>query len=164
MLKSLIAALIALSVICPGRADAQAQPDPDTMAAATELIATLRITDQFKQMLPTTMQIIRPLVTQGRPEIEREFDAVAPVVAAALNGRVSELMSQIAGIYARNFTASEMRQLVAFYRAPAGQKFLDKSSVVAQETATIGQNIGRALAGEVHLRMIEELRKQGQKL
>jgi uncharacterized protein len=164
MLKPLIAALIALSVICPGRADAQAQPDPGAVAAATELITTLRITDQFKQMLPTTLQVIRPLVTQGRPEIEREFDAVTPVVAAAMNGRVSELMSQIAGIYARNFTASEMRQLVAFYLTPAGQKFLDRSSVVAQETATIGQNIGRTFAGEVHVRMIEELRKRGQKL
>ena len=34
MMKSLIAALIALIVICPGRADAQAQPDPEAAAAA----------------------------------------------------------------------------------------------------------------------------------
>ena len=46
MLKSLIAALIALSLICPGRAAAQAQPDPEAVAAAKELIITLRMTDQ----------------------------------------------------------------------------------------------------------------------
>ena len=46
MLKSLIAALIALSLIGPGRAAAQAQPDPEAVAAAKELIITLRMTDQ----------------------------------------------------------------------------------------------------------------------
>jgi hypothetical protein len=45
-----------------------------------------------------------------------------------------------------------MRQLVAFYRTPAGQKFLDKAPVLTQETATVTQNVGRTLAGEAHVR------------
>jgi hypothetical protein len=156
--------LIVLSLIFPGRADAQAQPDPDALAAATELIISLRVTDQFKLTLPAILQALKPLVSQGRPETEREFDAVTPVVLDAMNTRVSELLGQIAAVYARNFTVSEMRQLVAFYRTPAGQKFLDKAAVVTQETATISQNIGRTIAGEMHNRIIEELRKRAQKL
>jgi len=77
MLKPLIGTLIALCLICPGRAHAQTQPDPDTVAAAMELITTLRITDQFNLMLPSVLQTVKPLVVQGRPEIERDFDAVA---------------------------------------------------------------------------------------
>jgi hypothetical protein len=42
MLKALNAALIALSLICPGIADAQGQPAPDAVAAATELIIVMR--------------------------------------------------------------------------------------------------------------------------
>jgi hypothetical protein len=164
MLKPLIAALIALSLICPGRAAAQTEPDPDTLAAAKELITTMRISDQLTLMLPTIMQTIRPLVIQGRQDIERDFDALSPVVVEALNARLSQLLGQIAGIYARNFTGSELRQLVAFYRTPAGQKFLDKAPVLTQETATVTQNVGRTLAGEAHVRMIEELRKGGHKL
>jgi uncharacterized protein len=164
MVKALIAALIALSVIFPGRADAQAQPDPDAVAAAMELITPLRVTDQFKLTLPAALQALKPVVSQGRPETERDFDAVASVVLDAMNTRVSELLGQIAGIHARNFTVSEMRQLVAFYRTPTGQKFLDKAPVVTQETMTIGQNIGRTIAGEMHARIIEEMRKRAQKL
>ena len=107
---------------------------------------------------------MKRLVIQGRLEIEREFDAVTPVVIDAMSARVSELLGQIADIYARNFTASEMRQLVAFYRTPVAQKFLDKSTDVTQATMTIGQNIGRTLVGEAQGRMIEELRKRGQEL
>jgi len=86
------------------------------------------------------------------------------MVLDAMKGRLRELLGQIAGVYARNFAAGEMRQLVAFYRTPAGQKFLDKSQVVSQETGAITQNIGRTLAGEAHVRMIEELRQRGQRL
>jgi hypothetical protein len=164
MLKPLVAALIALNLICSGRADAQGQPDSEAIAAATELIITMRITDQFILSLPGMLQVIKPLVTRGRPEIEREFDAAAPVVLDATKARITELLAPIAGVYARNFTVSEMREMAAFYRMPTGQKFLDKSSVVARETGMTSQNIGNALGREMHERMIEELRKRGQKL
>jgi uncharacterized protein len=164
MLKALIAVLIALSLIFPGRANAQAQPDSDAVAAATELITALRVTDQFTLALPAILQSLRPVVSQGRPQTERDFDAVSSVVLDAMKIRVSELLGQVAAVYARNFTVSEMRQLVAFYRTPAGQKFLDKGPDVTQETATISQNIGRTIAGEMHGRIIEEMRKRAQKL
>jgi hypothetical protein len=47
-----------------------------------------------------------------------------------MKARVAELVAPIAGVYARNFTISEMREAAAFYRPPTGQKFLDKSPVV----------------------------------
>ena len=74
------------------------------------------------------------------------------------------MLGPIADIYARNFTVNEMHQLVAFYRTPAGQKFLDKSSVVTEEMATVGQSIGHTIGREMHELMIEELRKQEEKL
>ena len=40
MLKAVNAALIALSLICASKADAQEQPAPDAIAAATELIVS----------------------------------------------------------------------------------------------------------------------------
>ena len=164
MMKSLIAALIALSLICPGRADAQAQPDPEAVAAATELIITLRMPDQFRLSLPRMLQAMKGAVLLTRPEMERHFDAATPVVIDAMNARVMELLGPIADIYARNFTVNEMHQLVAFYRTPAGQKFMDKSSVVTEEMATVGQSIGHTIGREMQERMIEELRKQEEKL
>jgi hypothetical protein len=163
-LKALVAGLMALSLIFPRCAGAQAQPDADAVAAATELITTLRLADQFKVTLPAILRALKPVVAQGRPETERDFDAVSSAVLDAMNARVSELMGPLAAVYARNFTVSEMRQLVAFYRTPAGQKFLDKAAVVTEESATITQNIGRTIAGEMHDRIVEEMRKRAQKL
>ena len=74
MLKAPIAALIALSLIFPGRADAQAQPDPEAVAAAKELITALRVTDQFMQALPAILQS-GVVVREGRRPAN--FDAVS---------------------------------------------------------------------------------------
>jgi hypothetical protein len=67
----------------------------------------------------------------------------------------------IALIYARNFTADELRQLTAFYRGPIGQKFLEKMPQIAQESMAMGQKFGQELAGNLRDRIIEELRKRG---
>jgi hypothetical protein len=164
MLKPPIAALIALSLICSSHADAQDQPTPEAVATAKELIVTLRISDEFVRSLPGMLQVIKALIIRGRPEIELDFDAAAPVVLDAMKARVNELLEPIVDIYVRNFTVSEMRELVAFYRTPAGQKFLDKSSIVTQEMTTIGQKHGQCPRPRMHERMIEEIRKRGQKL
>ena len=113
--------------------------------------------------MPGILQGIKPVVTRGRPEIERDFDVAAPIVHDAIKARIVELVTpRIASVYARNFTVSEMRELVAFYRTPAGQKFLDKSLILAQEAGKISQNMGNIIAREMHEQMIEELRKLGQ--
>ena len=106
MMKSLIAALIALSLICPGRADAQAQPDPEAVAAATELIITLRMPDQFRLTVPRMLQAMKGAVLQTRPKMERQFDAATPVVIEAMNARVYG----VAGSDCRHLCAKFHRQ------------------------------------------------------
>jgi hypothetical protein len=164
MLKALCAALVALSLICCTRADAQTAPDPDTIAAARELLTTMRLADQFKQLLPRLAQTMKPAILAGRPEMEKDFDVVMAVLVEGMNARVGELLDQIAGIYGQNFTASELRQAAAFYRTPVGQKILDKQPAMMQETMTMGQNFGRAVAADLQQRLIEELRKRGHQL
>jgi hypothetical protein len=164
MLKFLCAAVIALSLIGGGRADAQTAPDPDTIVAAKELITTMRLTDQFKLLLPRLVESMKPALLVGRPEMEKDFDAIMAVLVDGMNARVGELIDQIAGIYGRNFTAGELRQATAFYRSPVGQKFLDRQPAMMQETMTTGQNFGRTVATDLQERLIEELRKRGYKL
>jgi hypothetical protein len=66
----------------------------------------------------------------------------------------------MAGVYGRNFTASELREVTAFYRTPLGQKFLDKQAAITQETVTMGQEFGRSIASDLQGRVIEEMRRR----
>jgi hypothetical protein len=142
-----------------------AQPAPDeTMSAARELITVMRAADQLKQMLPSIMQALKPAIVQGRPQVERDFETLIPLLLDSVASRVGELIDPMASVYARNFSADEMRQLATFYRSPAGQKFLDKMPTVMQESMSLGQAFGQQIAGELQSQMIEELRKKGHNL
>ena len=136
-------------------------PSPDAMAAAHELIVSMRAADFFKTIMPALMQSFKPAIVQNRPQVERDYDAIVPLMLEGMNARLNELNEQIAAVYARNFTADELREAVAFYRGPTGQKIVQKLPVITQESMAIGQRFGQSIASELRGRMIDELRRRG---
>jgi hypothetical protein len=160
------AAILAVTFIF-GRPAAAQTASPDAVAAARELVVVMRAAEQFKSILPLIMRQLKPAIVQGRPEVERDFDAMIPVlneIMSAQNEQIAKLVDDIAMIYARNFTVDEMRRVTAFYQEPVGQKFLEKMPVITQESMVAGQEFGRAIALELQKRLIEELRKRGHKI
>jgi hypothetical protein len=162
-----VSAAVALSILMlalwSGRPAAaqSAPPPPDAIAAARELVAASRAADQIKTLLPLFMQQLKPAIVQGRAEVARDYDAIMPQLIESMNARGEAFAEGVATVYARNFTADELRQLTAFYLGPIGQKFLEKMPVVAQESLAMGQKLGQEIAGELRSRMIDELRKRG---
>jgi hypothetical protein len=154
-----VLALVLLAA--PARAQS---PPPDALAAARELLATMRFTDQFKAIMPNILQALKPAIVQNRPEVERDFDAVMPLLLEAMTPRLNELVELTAAIYAHNFTARELRDVTAFYRTPTGEKFLQKLPAVTQQSLAMGQKFGQSIAGDLHERMTQELRKRGHKI
>jgi hypothetical protein len=78
-----------------------------------------------------------------------------------MNARMNELLDTVAAIYARNFTAAELNEIIAFYRGPTGQKFVQRQGGILQESMAAGQKFGQSLGGELQRRMTDELRKKG---
>ena len=159
----LAAACVAVFVLVAGPARPQSPP-PDALTAARELIVTMRAADQFKAILPAVIRNLKPAIVQSRPEVERDFDAIMPIMLEAMNARVSEVIDQITALYARTFSVAELREVTAFYRGPTGQKFLEKVPQITQESMAIGQKFGQSVAAEMQSRIVEELRKRGHKL
>jgi hypothetical protein len=155
-----LAACLMVCVLASGPARSQS-PSPDGMAAARELVVTMRAADYFKVIMPALMQNLKPAIVQNRPEVERDYDAIVPLMLESMNARMNEVIERIAALYARNFTADELRDVVAFYRGPTGQKFVQKLPAITQQSMAIGQEFGQSVGGEIRRRMIDELRKRG---
>ena len=157
---SIIASILLFSV---GASQAQT-PSPDAMSAARALVTTMKLSEQYKALLPAILLGLRPAVVQDRPEIERDYDAMMPMLADAFAPYYSAMVDGIVTIYANNFTAGELREIEAFYRQPVGQKLLEKSSVVAQQSVQVGQEVGRKAADDLKGRLTEALRQKGHRL
>jgi uncharacterized protein len=136
-------------------------PAPENLAAARELIQVMKATDQFKVLLPTIMQALKPAFVQGKPEMEKNFDAILPAINQVAARRVDELAEALAIIYASNFSVGEIHDIAAFYRSPTGQKLLAQQPVIAHESMVAGQRWAQSLSSELRQAISEELRKRG---
>ena len=148
-------------------ADASAQaptPTPEVMKAARNLVSTMKLADQYRALLPSILLRLKPVVTQERPEIERDYDAMTTMVADTYTPFYNEMLENAASIYASSFTIDEIRQIDAFYRLPVGQKLLEKSPAIAQQAAQVGQDVGQKAAEALRLRLTDALRQKGHKL
>jgi hypothetical protein len=139
-------------------------PSPEAMAAARDLVATLKLTDQYKALLPVILLGLKPAIVQDRPEIERDYNAMLPTIADTYTPYYNAMVDSIATVYANTFSLDELRQIEAFYRQPVGQKFLEKSQVILQQSAQIGQEAGRKATEDLRASLTQLLRQKGHKL
>jgi hypothetical protein len=158
-----IAATAIAILAAAGPAGAQS-PSPEAMAAARDLIAVSRAADQFKTILPLIAQQLKPAIVQGRPEVERDYDKIMPVMTDLALKHIDSVIDDMAGIYASNFSAEEMRQVTAFYRTPVGQTFLNKVPVILEQSMALGQKFAQTLLQEFQKAVTDELRNRGHKL
>ena len=139
-------------------------PSPEALAVARSLISTMKLTDQYKALLPVILLSIKPAVVQGRAEIERDYDAMAAQIADAYAPYYSSMVDSAASLYASNFTVDELREIDAFYRLPVGQKLLQKLLPITQQSMQIGQDASRKAAEDLRIRFTDLLRQKGHKM
>jgi hypothetical protein len=132
-------------------------PSPEAMSAARSLVATLKLTDQYNALLPVILLSIKPTLVQGRPEIERDYDAMTAQIEGAYAPYYSSMVDSAASVYATNFTVDELREIDAFYR-------LQKSQAITQQGIQIGQDASRKAAEDLRMRLTELLRQKGHKM
>ncbi len=145
-----------------GPAPAQT-PSPEAMSVARSLVAALKLTDQYKALLPAILLGIKPTLTQDRPEIESDFETIKPKMAEAYTPYYNAMVDGIAAIYAANFSLDELRELDAFYRRPVGQKFLEKWPAITQQSVQIGEDGSRKAAEGLRTSLTPMLRQKAPK-
>jgi uncharacterized protein len=149
IVRALLLAIIATLVVNAWVAPALAQTSsPEQLQAARELAALasgnvlIDVTATLvKQVWPTIEAALRtknPKIDAATlAELRKEFEQLQ---VSAIN----ETMTDTALIYARYFTAQEMRDILAFYRTPTGAKAL---KIMPQATL----ELARALSPRLEL-------------
>lgn len=150
-----------LLAVCPLQAQTPTAAPPENLAAARELVQVMKATDQFKLLLPSIFQALKPAIVQDRPQAEKDFDAIIPIVTAAAEKRLDEFADMMANVYAHNFSVDEIHDLTAFYRSPTGQKLIAREPVIARESMAAGQQFGQELVQDIKQQITDEMKKRG---
>ncbi|MEH2245905.1 DUF2059 domain-containing protein [Nostoc sp.] len=116
-------------------------------------------TNNIKKLLEisVTKNLFRSLITQLSNEFKSEYPQVPQkfweTFAAELNP--DDLIKEMIPIYNKYFTNEEIKQLIAFYQTPVGQKTLNPQ--ILQEATSIGIRYGK----EVAQRALNKLEAEG---
>lgn len=68
-----------------------------------------------------------------------------------------ELVDLVAPIYTKYFTPEELTQLLAFYNSPIGQKVVEKTPYIMQESMGVGREWGLKISQKI----VDKMKEQG---
>ncbi len=172
------AALLAIMLIAVG-GTALAQPKqppqpqliplpPEPSAGAIKIareILELKQTDAvFAPMVPGVIERVRTMLLQTSPTLRKDLDDVSTNLRKVYAQRTTDLMNDIAWLYASRFTEAELKELVTFYRTPTGKKAIELEPAVFDDAMNGLKGWQEKFAEEVIARFRAEMKKRGHDL
>ncbi len=155
--------VVALVAFSPS-ANAQAKPTKAAMAAAEELVKITGATQLFNPLIPGVIEQAKILFLQQNPALAQDLNEIAAKMKTDLAPRFAEVTTEVATLYATNFTEWELKQIVTFYQSPVGKKVLSQQPAVIDASMKFAQTWANKLSDEVVAKMREELKKKGHAL
>jgi uncharacterized protein len=155
---------VAVTLVAFGPAAHAAKPSAAAIQTAKQLIAVTRATTVFDPLIAGVVEQAKLLFLQQNPGLGKDLNEVAAKLRTELKPRFSEITNEVALLYARNFTEQELKEILAFYKTPTGQKLLQKQPKVIDTSMSFAQTWANKLSDEVIAKMRAEMKKKGHKI
>ena len=168
VLRLLPAAGLALGLaLAAVPAGAQQQPpplkqaSPAALAAAKDILAMKNASAMYANAEPNIFQQTKDSLLQNNLNYQKDLYEVAVVVAQSMAGREKEIGDGMALVYANQFTEQELKDLVAFYKSPLGQKLLSTEPRAIQFSMSYMNQWAMVFASTVNEEFRSEMKKRG---
>ena len=140
------------------------QAPPAAIAAAKEILAMKNASAMYASAIPNIVQQTRNQLMQSNLNYQKDLNEVAVIVAQKLAGREKEIGEGMAKIYANEFTEQELKDLVAFYKSPLGQKLISTEPRAIQFSMSYMNQWAQVFAETVNGEFRAEMRKRGKEI
>ena len=154
-------AAVAAALVAFGPAAHSQQPSAAAMATAKEIVAVTGATTLFNPLISGVVEQAKLLFLQQNPGLSKELNEVAAKMRNDLAPRFDELVNDVARNYATFFTEQELKDVLAFYKTPAGNKLISGQPKVFDASMKFAQEWSIKLSDEVIAKMRDELKKRG---
>jgi len=137
-----LAAVSCTLASAPVHAQTASTPDSAKVRLARQFIAKAKLTEQAMQVIEQSL----PAQRAANPRVPAEFWDRFLEQARARRG---ELEEGYVALYSRNFTAAELKGLIAFYDSPIGKRFVEVQPALMREGIALGQEWGTRIGADV---------------
>ncbi len=137
---------------------------PAAIAAAKEILAMKNASAMYANAVPNIVQRTKDELLQSNLNYQKDLNELAPIVAQTFAGREKEIGDGMAQVYANEFTEQELKDLVAFYKSPIGQKLLTAEPRAIQFSMSYMNQWAQNFAETVNAQFRAEMRKRGKQI
>ena len=162
ILAGLVAATFAVAALPP---DAQAQqPTGNALLLAREIINVKGAAKMYDPVIVEVVDRTTGILMQTNPTLFRDLDEVATRLRKEYAPRVSELLNEVARLYAARFSEAELKDVLAFYKSPVGQKMIVQEPVILDQSIGFSDTWASKFSEEVLVKIRAEMRRKGHNL
>ena len=154
---------LALAAV-PAAAQQPTKPSPAAVAAAKEILALKSASAMYANAVPVTVQKTKDALIAQNLNYQKDLNEVATVVAKTLAGREKEIGEGMAMAYATQFTEQELKDIVAFYKSPLGQKLISNEPKAIEIGMGFMDQWARNFSEVVMAEFRSEMRKRGKQI
>jgi uncharacterized protein len=152
---------LALAGTPAGAQTAEKPASPGAIAAAKEILTMKNASAMYAAAVPNIVQQTKDQLLQSNLNYQKDLNEVAVIVAQKLAGREKEIGEGMAQVYAGQFTEQELKDLVAFYKSPLGQKLLTTEPKAIQMSMGYMNQWAQQFSEIVNGEFRSEMRKRG---
>ena len=139
--------------------DAAKRADIEVLMAEVGTLATMdRAVDLLMPKIIGNFKKINPSIP------EATWAELSRVGVDELKKSLPELQEPLIAIYDANFTAEEVKQLVAFYGSPLGRKVVSQMPAILQQSLALGQAWGERVGPRIAERIRAAAKQKGYSL
>jgi|SRR5581483_5947512 len=165
----LAGALIALFALAAPPVMAQtaapkAEPSPAAILLAKQIVELKGARTIFTPLIRGVVEKTKNMFMQTNFMWSKDLNEIAANEEKKYAPRVEELVDTSARIYASHFTEQELKDLLAFYKSPLGQKALVEEPKALDESVANAGTWGDNLSQDVIADMRAEMKKRGHDL
>ena len=162
--RSFASAAIALMLAAvPAAAQAPAI-SPSHLQAAREVMDLSGVTQNFDAAFIEFRNNTRQLVTQTRPDLIKDTEAVLEAIKPEADRRRDDFAASAAEAFARRMNEADLKEVAAFFRSPVGQRYTAFRTQAIEDIFQLMTPWSLRMSNLLFDRFSEEMRKRGHKL
>ncbi|MEO8883351.1 MAG: DUF2059 domain-containing protein [Devosia sp.] len=157
----LSAALLSLSMLAVSAPALAQEISPDQLTLAKKYVDLTDKVDVYGTSVTQVAALTLQQILKLNPTIQQQATDVVTDVVKGYKAQRGVLMDQVARVYASHFTTDELKQIVAFYSSPAGQKLATANFTVNQDLQKVMSLFQVNLSTEFYAKVRAGLKDKG---
>jgi uncharacterized protein len=139
-------------------------PTPNAILLAREIINVKGASKLYDPVIAEVVDRATGVLAQTNPALSRDLNEVATKLKSDLAPRVAEIINEVAKMYASRFTEAELKDVLAFYKSPVGQKIIVQEPAILDQSVSFAEQWASKFSEEVLTMIRAEMRKRGRPL